>query len=113
MGGVIWNQLPTFVRVSINIPQFKRNMKTYLISIRELPRLVSDYLLATRPLSRCYLRSYLVTNTAGAYKEPSKKYKNNIQTLKSKDYEQCRTKQEYYNNKAPHFLTAGLQIFPI
>ena len=37
MGGVIWNQLPTFVRVSINIPQFKRNMKTYLIIIRGLP----------------------------------------------------------------------------
>ena len=37
VGGVICNQLPTFIRVSINIPQFKRNMKTYLISIRELP----------------------------------------------------------------------------
>ena len=32
---------------------------------------------ATRPLSRCYLRSYLVKNTAGAHKEPSKEYNNN------------------------------------
>ena len=37
------------------------------------------------------------------HKESSKKYKNNLQTLKSKSYEQCRTKHEYYNNKAPHF----------
>ena len=35
-------------------------------------------------LSRCYLRSYLVKNTAGAHKEPSKKYKNNLQTLKAR-----------------------------
>ena len=68
---------------------------------------------ATRPLSRCYLRSYLIQNTAGAYKEPSKKYKTNLRTLKSKRYEQCRTKHEYYNNKAPHFLSAGLQNYPI
>ena len=34
---------------------------------------------ATRPLSRCYQRSYLVKNTAGAYKEPSKKYKSNLE----------------------------------
>ena len=67
----------------------------------------------TRPLSRCYLRCYLVKNTAEAHKEPSKKYKNNLRTLKSKSYEQCRTKHKYYNNKAPHFLTAGLQIFLI
>ena len=59
---------------------------------------------ATRPLSRC-----LVKNTAGAHKEPSKKYKNNLRTLKSKSYQQCQTKHEYYNNKTPHFLTAGLQ----
>ena len=38
---------------------------------------------ATRPLSRCYLRSYLIKNSAGAHKEPSKKYKNNLRTLKS------------------------------
>ena len=66
---------------------------------------------ATRPLSRCYLRSYLVNNTTEAHKESSKKYKNNLRTLKSKSYKQCRTKHEYYNNKAPHFLSAGLQIF--
>ena len=42
-------------------------------------------------------------NTAGAHKEPSKKYKNNLRTSKSKSYKQCRTKHEYYNNKAPHF----------
>ena len=52
-------------------------------------------------------------NTAGTHKEPSKKYKNNLRTLTSKSYEQCRTKHEYYNNKAPQFLTAGLQTFPI
>ena len=34
---------------------------------------------ATRPLSRCYLRSYLVKNTAGAHKEPSMKYKSNLE----------------------------------
>ena len=34
---------------------------------------------ATRPLSRCYLRSNLVKNTAGAYKEPNKKYKSNLE----------------------------------
>ena len=68
---------------------------------------------ATGPLSRCYLRSYLVKNPAEAHKKPSKKYINNLQTLKSKSYEQCQTKHEYYNNKAPHILTAGLQIFPI
>ena len=54
---------------------------------------------ATLPLSQCYLRSYLVQNTAGAHKEPSKTYKSNLRTLKSKSYEQCRTKHEYYNNK--------------
>ena len=68
---------------------------------------------ATRPLSRCYLRLYLVKNTAGAHKEPSKKYKSNHRTLKSKSYEQCRTKYEYYNFKVPHFLKVGLHIFPI
>ena len=52
----------------------------------------------TRPLSRCYLRSYLVKNTAGAHKQPSKKYKSNLRTLKSKSYEQCRNKHEYYND---------------
>ena len=35
----------------------------------------------------------------------------NLRTLKSKSYEHCRTKHKYYNNKAPHFLTPGLQIF--
>ena len=68
---------------------------------------------ATRPLSRCYLRSYSVKNTAGAHKEPSKKYKSNLRKLKSKSYKQCRTKYEYYNNKEPHFLTAGLPTFLI
>ena len=38
-----------------------------------------------------HLRSYLLKNTAGAHKEPSKKYKNNLPTLKSKSYKQCRT----------------------
>ena len=53
---------------------------------------------ATRPLSRCYIRTYLVKNSAGAHKEPSKKYKNNLRTLKSKSYEQCRTKHDYYTS---------------
>ena len=44
---------------------------------------------ATRPLSRCYLQSNLVKNTAGAHKEPSKKYKNNLRTLKSKHLVLC------------------------
>ena len=65
---------------------------------------------ATHPFSRCYLGSYLVKNTAGAHKEPNKKYKSHPRTLKSKSYEQCRTKHEYYNNKTPHFLTAGLRF---
>ena len=56
---------------------------------------------------------HLVKNAAGAQKEPSKKYKSHPRTMKSKSYEQCRTKHEDYNNKAPHFLSAGLQIFPI
>ena len=60
---------------------------------------------ATRPLSRCYLRSFFVKITAGAHKQPSKKYKRNLRTLKSKGCWQCRTKHEYYNNKAPHLLT--------
>ena len=72
-----------------------------------------NYIYATRPLSGCYLRSYLVKNSAGAHIEPNTKYKSNLRTLKSKSYEQCRTKHEYYYNKAPHFLTAGLQILPI
>ena len=55
----------------------------------------------------------LVKTTAGAHKEPSKKYKNSLRTLKSNSFKQCRTKHEYYNNKASHFLTAGLKIFPI
>ena len=67
--------------------------------------------MATRPLSRCYLRSYLVKSTAGAHQEPGKNYKNNLRTLKSKSYEQCRTKHEHYNNKTPHFLTTGIQVF--
>ena len=50
---------------------FKDVIAFYLIS---LGAAVTN---ATRPLSRCYLRSYLVKNTAGAQKEPSKKYKNN------------------------------------
>ena len=50
---------------------------------------------ASRPLSQCYLRSYLVKNTAGAHKEINKKYKSNLRTLKSKSCEQCRTKHEY------------------
>ena len=67
---------------------------------------------ASRPLSRCYLRSYC-KNTTGAHKERNKKYKSNLRTQKSKSYDHCRTKHKPYNNKAPHFLTAGLQIFPI
>ena len=31
------------------------------------------------PTSRCYLRSYLVKNTAGAYKDLSMKYKSNLE----------------------------------
>ena len=34
---------------------------------------------ATHPLSQCYLRSYLVKNTADAPKEVSKKYKSNLE----------------------------------
>ena len=34
---------------------------------------------ATRPLSRYYLRSYLVKNTARAHRGPSKKYKSNLE----------------------------------
>ena len=55
----------------------------------------------TRPLSRCYLRLYLVKNTAGSHKEPNKKYKNNLQTLKSKrtagqlDYRFSRSDQSF------------------
>ena len=75
--------------------------------------LTTDYPYTTRPLSRCYLRLYLVKHTAGAHKEHSKKCKKNLRTVKSKSYEQCRTIHEYYNNKAPHCLTAGLQIYPI
>ena len=60
---------------------------------------------ATRPLSRCYLRSYLVKNTAGAHKEPSKKYKNKLRTLKSKSFEQCRTKHEYYTSITLKYLS--------
>ena len=40
-----------------------------------------------------YLLSYLVKNTAGAHKEPSKKYKSNLRTLKSK-LQAMRTKNE-------------------
>ena len=62
---------------------------------------------ATRPLSRCYLRSYLVKkNSAGAHKEPNKKYKNNLRTLKSKLRaipNGTRVLHEY-NNKAPLIL---------
>ena len=36
----------------------------------------------TRPLSRCYLRSYLVKNTAGAHKESNTKCKNRMISLK-------------------------------
>ena len=43
---------------------------------------ISNY--GARPLSRYYLRSYLVKNIAGAHKEPSKKYKNNLLKLKNK-----------------------------
>ena len=49
------------------------------------------------------LRPYLVKNTTEAHKEPSMKYKSNLRTLKSKSYEQCRTKHEYFTNKANHF----------
>ena len=47
------------------------------------------------------------------FKKPNHKGNapSNLRTLKSKSYEQCRTKHKYYNNKAPHFLTAELQIF--
>ena len=44
------------------------------------------------------LRSNLVKNTAGVHKEPNKKYKSHPRTLKSKRYEQCRTKHEYYTS---------------
>ena len=47
------------------------------------------------------------TNTAGAH---NKKYQSNLLTLKTESYEHYRTKHEPYNNKAPHFITAGLQI---
>ena len=41
--------------------------------------LVYLYFYATRQLSRSYLRSDLVKNTAGAHKEVSKKYKINLE----------------------------------
>ena len=40
---------------------------------------------ATRPLSQCYLRSYLVKNTAELHKEPSKKYKNNLSNTEEQE----------------------------
>ena len=55
---------------------------------------------------------YLVKNPAGAHIEPSKKYKSNLQTLKSKNYEKYRTKHKYYNNKAPHFFISWTTDFP-
>ena len=51
---------------------------------------------ATHLLSRCYLRLYLVKYSAEAHKEPSKKYKSNLRTLKSKSYEQCRTQHSLF-----------------
>ena len=42
---------------------------------------------ATCPLSRCYLLSYLVKNTAGAHKDPSKKYKNHLEEQATSDAE--------------------------
>ena len=53
--------------------------------------------------------SYLIKNSAGAHKEPRKKYKNNLRTLKSKSYQQCRTKHEFIINKELHFLPAELR----
>ena len=77
--------------------------KTFIRSGKSVIQLLKNEMpYTTRPLSRCYLRLYLIKNTAGAHKEPSKKYKTNLRTLKSKSYEQCRTKHESYNNKAPH-----------
>ena len=61
---------------------------------------------ATHPLSQYVTYDHiLVKYTAGAHKEPSKKYKSILRTPKSKSYEQCPTKH-YYNDKAPHFLKA-------
>ena len=34
---------------------------------------------ASHPLLRCYLRSYSVKNTEGAYKDLSMKYKSNLE----------------------------------
>ena len=72
---------------------------------------------ATNPLSRCYLRSYLVKNTAETHKEPSNKYKNNLRTLKSKSYEQCQTKNEYNTKESlmlpAHFHNASGDLFTI
>ena len=59
-----------------------------------------------------HLRAYLVKNTAGAHKDPSKKYKNNLRTLKIKSYEKCRTTHEYYNNKATNFFNSWTTEFP-
>ena len=58
---------------------------------REYPDKHQPWPHGARPLSRCYLRSYLVKNTAGAHKEPNKKYKSNFRTLKSKSNSELNT----------------------
>ena len=44
-------------------------------------------------------------------KSPTRNTRAIFETLKSKSYEQCRTKQEYYNNKAPHFYQLDYRFF--
>ena len=49
---------------------------------------------ATRPLSRCYLRSHLVKILQELTKSPAR----NTKPSRRASYEQCRTKQEYYTS---------------
>ena len=97
-----------------------RNTRAVLKSkLRAMPKTKHEYYTSITPknlsyfheLYLCYPPTFTMLptiifckNSAGAHIEPN---------TKCKSYEQCRTKHEYYNNKAPHFLTAGLQILPI
>ena len=54
---------------------------------------------ATRPLSQCYLRSYLVKNTTEAHKEPSKKYKSNLEEQEMSNAKSNTSITRVYNSK--------------
>ena len=74
-------------------------------SSRNLTFVTNHFYHATRPLSRCYPIIF-----GKKYCRSSQRAQQEIQEQSLNTEEQCRTKHEYYNNKAPHFLTAGLQI---